>query len=92
MSRKLHIFRVASDSPATLLQDISLELEHPQCSSAVVQVGNELQKLIGLDQLSMSAEEVASHLEDSAMCELCPNVLSVFLSCLVLQYHTVIHL
>ena len=65
MSRKLHIFRVASDSPATLLQDISLELEHLQCSSAVVQVGNELQKLIGLDQLSMSAEEVASHLEDS---------------------------
>lgn len=28
-------------------------------------VGNELQKLIGLDQLSMSAEEVASHLEEA---------------------------
>ena len=39
---------------ATLLQDISLE-----------QVGNQLQKLIGLDQLSMSAEEVLSHLEDT---------------------------
>ena len=30
-----------------------------------MQVGNELQKLIGLDQLSMSAEEVVSHLEDT---------------------------
>lgn len=28
-------------------------------------VGNELQKLIGLDQLSMSAEEVVSHLEEA---------------------------